>query len=155
MQMEDAAFTTVQMAEKTGFSVKQLNYWAKIGMIIPSIQLSGGSGHRKLYGIDNFVELRFIQHLKKFGWSTQKIRQAVETLKEVMNDPNPLRRAILLNTHATIFALCKTKEGERIMLDALSVGGQQVMGIVLEMLIEEALEIASIETKTLVEPPKW
>jgi DNA-binding transcriptional MerR regulator len=149
--MEDPAFTTAQIAEKTGFTIKQLNYWVNIGMIIPSIQMAEGSGSRKLYGIDNIVELRFIKQLKRFGWSTHKIRQAVNTLKEVMSDPNPLRRAILFNSEATIFALCKTNEGEKIMLDALSVGGQQVMGIVLEILVEEALEIASVGRATLVE----
>ena len=42
-----------------------------------------------------------------------------------------------------LIALCKTKEGERIAIDALSVGGQQVMGIVVEMLIEEAYQLTT------------
>ena len=42
-----------------------------------------------------------------------------------------------------LIALCKTKEGERIAIDALSVGGQQVMGIVVEMLIEEAYHLTT------------
>ncbi len=42
-----------------------------------------------------------------------------------------------------LIALCKTKEGERIAIDALSIGGQQVMGVVVEMLIEEAYQLAT------------
>ena len=46
----------------------------------------------------------------------------------------------------------KTKEGERILLDTLSAGRQQVMGIVLEMLMEEAIRtIESTDTPNAVE----
>ena len=54
-----------------------------------------------------------------------------------MNDTNPLRNAILVHGKGTIFALSKTKEGERILTDALSTTGQQVMSFVLETLQEE------------------
>ncbi len=60
-----------------------------------------------------------------------------------MQDPNPLKHAILIHGKSTLIALCKTREGERIAIDALSTGGQQVMGIVLEMLMEEAQQIAN------------
>ena len=54
-----------------------------------------------------------------------------------MNDANPLRNAILVHGKGTIFALSKTREGERILIDALSTTGQQVMSFVLETLLEE------------------
>jgi len=57
-----------------------------------------------------------------------------------MSDPNPLKHAVLIHDKTTIIALCKTKEGERILFDTLSAGRQQVMGIVLEMLMEEAIQ---------------
>ncbi len=57
-----------------------------------------------------------------------------------MNDPNPLKHAMLLHDKKTIIALYKTKEGEQILFDTLSAGRQQVMGIVLELLMEEAIE---------------
>ncbi len=60
-----------------------------------------------------------------------------------MNVSDPLKYAILVNGKNMLIALCKTKEGERIAIDALSVGGQQVMGIVVEMLIEEAYQLTS------------
>ena len=54
-----------------------------------------------------------------------------------MNDANPLRNAILIHGKGTIFALSKTREGERILIDALSTTGQQVMSFVFETLLEE------------------
>lgn len=147
--MLSRSYTTAEVAQATGFSIRQLDYWTQRGLITPSVQESHGPGTRKLYATDDLIQLQFIRQLKRFGWSTQKIGQAITTLREVMNDSNPLKHAILVHGKNTLFALCKTKEGERIVLDALSVGGQQVMWIVLEMLIEEAQQIAqNIENST-------
>ncbi len=140
--MTSHVYATTEIARITGFSVKQLDYWAQQGILIPSIQQSHGPGTRKLYSVDDLIQLQFIRQLKHYGWSTRNIRRAVNTLRDVMNDPNPLKHAVLIHGKNTLIALCKTKEGERIAVDALSTGGQQVMGIVLEMLIEEAQHIA-------------
>lgn len=137
--MAQDVFTTMNIVHITGFSERQLDYWARQGIVVPSVQQSHGSGSRRLYAIEDLVQLNFIRQLKRHGWSTQKIREAIVRLREIMGDPNPLKSAMLFDGNGTMLALCKTKEGERILLDALSTGGQLVMGIVLEMLIEETL----------------
>lgn len=136
--MQERLYTTTEVAEITGFSLRQLDYWARKKMIMPSFQRAHGSGSRRLYTIEDLVQLNIVRQLKKHKWSTQKIHQAIETLKEIMNDANPLRNAILIHGQGTIFALSKTKTGERILLDALSTTGQQVMSFVIETLLEEA-----------------
>lgn len=137
--MAQDVFTTMDIIHITDFSERQLDYWARQGIVVPSVQQSHGPGSRRLYAIEDLVQLNFIRQLKRHGWSTQKIREAIVRLREVMGDPNPLKSAMLFDGKGTMLALCKTKEGERILLDALSTGGQLVMGIVLEMLIEETL----------------
>lgn len=137
-EMQEPTYTTAEMARVTGFSLRQLDYWARIGMIIPSFQQAQGSGSCRLYTTEDLVQLNIVRQLKKHHWSTQKIHKAIETLKDVMGDANPLRNAILLHGEGTIFALSKTREGERILIDALSTTGQQVMNFVLEALLEEA-----------------
>jgi DNA-binding transcriptional MerR regulator len=135
--MVNDVFTTMDIVRITGFTERQLDYWARQGIVIPSVQQSHGPGSRRLYAIEDLVQLNFIRQLKRHDWSTQKIREAIVRLREVMGDPNPLKSAMLFDGKGTMLALCKTKEGEQILLDALSTGGQLVMGIVLEMLIEE------------------
>src|SRR6266581_85415 len=134
-------FTTMDIVRITGFSERQLDYWARQGIVIPSIRQSHGPGSRRLYAIEDLVQLNFIRQLKLHGWSTQKIREAIVRLREVMGDPNPLKSAMLFDGRGTMLAICKTKEGERILLDALSTGGQLVMGIVLEVLSEETRHV--------------
>ncbi|MBV8696117.1 MAG: MerR family transcriptional regulator, partial [Ktedonobacteraceae bacterium] len=130
-------YTTAEVAQLSGFSVRQLGYWSKQGIIVPSIQQAHGSGTRSLYSFDDLLQLRFVRQLRNHSWSLQKIREAITRLRDVMGDPNSLQKAVLVHGSQTILAICKNKAGERIILDALDPGGQQVMWIFLEALEEE------------------
>jgi DNA-binding transcriptional MerR regulator len=135
-------YTTAEVAEISGFSVRQISYWAKQEIIVPSVQQAHGSGTRRRYSFDDLLQLRFMRQLMKHGWSLQKIREAINRLRGVMDDPNSLQKAVLVHGSRTILAICKTKEGERIILDTLDPGGQQVMWVILETLKEETERIA-------------
>lgn len=135
--MQEHAYTTIEASQLTGFSVRQLDYWAREEIVVPGFQEAHGSGSRRLYIVENLIQLNIVRQLKKHGWSTQKIHKAIKVLQEVMGDPNPLRNALLVHGKGTILALSKTKEGERILIDALNTAGQQVMSFVLETLLEE------------------
>lgn len=135
--MSSKSYTTSDVAQMTGFSIRQLDYWARQNILAPGIQQSCGPGTRRLYSFDDIVQLRFILRLKQQGWSTQKIRQAIVQLRDVMENPDPLKSAVLIHSRRTILAICKTKEGQRILLDTLTTGGQHVMWIVLETLVDE------------------
>jgi len=147
--MAQDVFTTMEIVEITGFTERQLGYWDQQGIIKPSIQQASGSGSRRLYSVDDLLQLNIVRQLKKRGWSTQKIREAIRRLRDIMNVPDPLKQAVLVDGDKTILAFYKTKEGERILLDVLSSGGQQVMGIALEMLIEEARQIVTYSSEEI------
>lgn len=136
--MEKSGYTTAQIANITGFTLRQLDYWAREKIIVPELQEAIGSGSRRLYSSDDLKLLYFVRQLKKHHWSTQKIHQAISTLKEVIRDPDSLKSVILLHGRGTIFALSKTEEGERILIDALTNAGQLALNNVLETLIDEA-----------------
>ncbi len=135
--LSQQVYTTKEVAYISGFTVRQIGYWAQQGIIVPSIQKAHGSGSRRYYSFEDLLQLRFIRQLMKHGWSLQKIREAIARLRDVMGDPNSLQKAVLVHGSQTILAICKTKEGERILLDTLDPGGQQVMWIYLETLEEE------------------
>jgi DNA-binding transcriptional MerR regulator len=142
----ERVFYTTEVARITGFSLRQLDYWAREGIIVPSFKQAAGSGSRRLYTLDDLLRLNFVRQLKKYHWSTQKIHKAITTLQDVMNDPNPLKSAILIHGKGTILALSKTQAGEKILIDALSTSGQLVMNFVLEALIEETQRVTSAIT---------
>src|SRR5438270_6299711 len=97
----ETVFYTTEVAPITGFSQRQLDYWAREGIIIPSYQQAAGPGSRRLYTLEDLVRLNFVRQLKKHRWSTQKIHRAISTLQDVMNDPNPLKSAILIHGKRT------------------------------------------------------
>jgi DNA-binding transcriptional MerR regulator len=135
--MQPKEFTTAAVVKITGFSSRQLDYWMQQDIIVPSVRRSNGPGKYRLYSFSDLVQLRFIKRLKEHGWSTQKIRKAIVKLREVMNSEDVLQKAVLISGRNTILAICKTKEGEKILLDALDPSGQQVMWIILESLVDE------------------
>ena len=143
--MTSNIYTTADISRMTDFSVRQLDYWARQGIVVPSVQQSHGPGTRRFYSFDDLVQLRFIRRLKNQGWSTQKIRQAIVKLRDVMDHPDPLKSALLIHSKRTILAICKTKEGERILLDTLDPSGQQVMWILLETLQQEVSDMVSTQ----------
>lgn len=142
------SYKTSEVAKMTGLSMRQLDYWAQQKILVPSIQRSHGSGTRRLYSFDDIIQLRFIRRVRQQGWSKQKVREAVARLREVMEDPSPLKGAVLVNGKRTILAICKTKEGERVLLDTLDAGGQQVMWFVLETLIGEAQQAPDLDVSS-------
>lgn len=135
--MQEPSFTTSQVADLTGLTVRQLNHWSQTGMFLPGVQQAHGSGTRKLYSVDDVVQLKSLAQLKCARWSTQRLRGALDLLRKVMQDANPLSKVILVPDKHTLFGICKTKQGEQLLLDTLHGSGQQVLGIVLETLEAE------------------
>jgi DNA-binding transcriptional MerR regulator len=125
------------VAELTGLSIRQLDYWAQCNIFSPSVEQSNGPGTRKLYSTDDVVQLRLLKKLRCFRWSTQKLRNAIKVLRDVMEDSDPFGQAILFGSKSTLFVICKTLAGEQKFIHAAQNGGQQVMGIILETLEEE------------------
>lgn len=130
-------YSTHEVASLSGFTVRQIGYWVKQGIITPSIQQAHGSGTRRRYSFDDLLQLRFVRQLMNHGWSMQRIREAITRLRNIMGEPNSLQKAVLVHGSQTILAICKVRGGEHIILDALDPGGQQVMWIYLDTLREE------------------
>lgn len=145
--MVQDVFTTMEIVDRTGFTERQLGYWDQQGILKPGVQQAIGSGSRRIYSTEDLEQLNIIRQLKKRGWSTQKIREAIIRLRSVIDEPNPLKRVLLVDGENTLLAFYKTKEGERVLLDVLSAGGQLAMGIVLEVLIEEARRIVTYSSE--------
>lgn len=150
--MSPRIYTTTEAAAITGVHTATLDYWVRTNLLSASVRPAHGSGTRRLFGLDDLMQLRFIFRLRTHGWSLQKIRRAVRTLQTVLQHPNPLQSAVVLGDHQTILALVKTAAGERIVIDALSASGQQVMLIVLEALMAETQAVADqyVEHETAI-----
>ena len=99
--------------EIVGISYAQLDYWAKIGFIKPSIK-SSGKESRRLYSFADLVRLNAAKSLLDSGVSLQKIRKSLNYLKR--HEPEikePLSELKLLTNGKSIFAL--TNDPKKVM----------------------------------------
>ncbi len=138
--MEWQSFKTVEVAEATGFSIRQLDYWAREEYFVPSIALAMGCGSRRLYNFSDILQLRFVRMLMQNGWTRRESFEALKSCRAILSNPNLIEDAVFIREGKKMLAICKTREGKRLLLEAAKAGKQQVMEIVLEVLQEETLK---------------
>src|SRR5438093_4629118 len=108
-----------------GISYRQLDYWARTGLVTPCVRDAGGSGTQRLYSCQDLVELRVIKKLIDAGVSLQRIRKAVKFLRQHMStEPTGIT---LLSDGASVYAC----ESEDEVIDLVR-RGQGVFAIALD-----------------------
>lgn len=91
-----AQFKTREVVELLDLSRRQLQYWAKTGLIEPSARTQGGH-HR--YSFDDLVALKATKRLIDAGVSVQKIRKSVHALQSQLPQiGRPLSELVLVAT---------------------------------------------------------
>ena len=63
-----------------GISYRQLDYWARTGLVEPGVRGAAGSGSQRLYSFRDILVLKIVKRLLDTGVSLQNIRTAVEHL---------------------------------------------------------------------------
>ncbi|MFI8849460.1 MerR family transcriptional regulator [Streptomyces sp. NPDC053499] len=105
-----------------GITYRQLDYWARTGLVEPSIRPAYGSGTQRLYSFQDIVVLKIVKRLLDTGVSLQNIRAAVRHLRS--RGRTDLARMTLMSDGATVYECSSPDE----VVDLLQ-GGQGVFGI--------------------------
>nr|BFF25770.1 hypothetical protein GCM10025732_37350 [Glycomyces mayteni] len=104
-----------------GITYRQLDYWARTGLVEPSIRAASGSGSNRLYSFRDIIVLKVIKRLLDAGVSLQNIRKAVEALRS--RGVKDLAEITLMSDGSTVYE-CRSA-GE--VIDLLR-GGQGSSG---------------------------
>jgi len=121
-----------QVTNLVGITYRQLDYWARTGLIAPSIQQAHGSGSQRLYSFSDIVQLKVVKRLLDAGMSLKKIRQAMDILRGELDRDNPLEDVTLLSDGTTIYAAHSADE----VVDVFQ-RGQGVFGIAVRPVQDE------------------
>ena len=105
-----------------GITYRQLDYWARTELVVPSVRPAGGSGTSRLYGFRDILELKIVKRLLDTGVSLQQIRTAVEHLRR--RGTTDLSQVTLMSDGASVYECTSPDE----VIDLLQ-GGQGVFGI--------------------------
>jgi DNA-binding transcriptional MerR regulator len=122
--LEDAVlgYRGVTACNAASISYRQLDYWARTGLVVPSIRDASGSGTQRLYSFRDMVVLKVVKRLLDAGVSLQNIRRAIEALRS--RGVEDLAQITLISDGTTVYE-CRSPEE---VVDLLQ-GGQGVFGI--------------------------
>ena len=107
-----------------GITYRQLDYWARTGLVEPSVRAAHGSGSQRLYSFRDILVLKVVKRLLDTGISLQQIRAAVKHLRDRGSDD--LAQVTLMSDGVSVYECTSADE----VVDLLQ-GGQGVFGIAL------------------------
>ena len=119
---EDAGFRGPTACNAAGITYRQLDYWARTGLVEPGIRPAHGSGSQRLYGFRDILVLKVVKRLLDTGVSLQNIRTAVSHLRE--RGVDDLAQITLMSDGASVYECTSADE----VVDLVQ-GGQGVFGI--------------------------
>ncbi len=105
-----------------GITYRQLDYWARTSLVVPSIRGAVGSGSQRLYSFKDILVLKIVKRLLDTGISLQNIRVAVDHLRK--RGVEDLAKITLFSDGTTVYECTSAEE----VVDLLQ-GGQGVFGI--------------------------
>lgn len=105
-----------------GITYRQLDYWARTGLVEPSVRAAYGSGTQRLYSFRDVVVLKIVKRFLDTGVALQNIRAAVQHLRA--RGFRDLERMTLMSDGATVYECSSPDE-----VVSLLQGGQGVFGI--------------------------
>lgn len=124
-----------QVCGIVGITYRQLDYWARTGLLRPSISDARGSGTQRRYSYHDILELKVIKRLLDAGISLQRARRAVDCLREGLGADVASTSLVLVGNESVLAG----SDGE--VVDLLR-GGQGVFNIVPMSGVVEELDAA-------------
>jgi len=121
---DDVGFRGPTACAAAGITYRQLDYWARTGLVVPTVRAATGSGTQRLYGFRDVLMLKVIKRLLDAGVSLQQIRTAIAHLRDRGIDD--LTQITLMSDGASVYMCTSPDE----VIDLLA-GGQGVFGIAL------------------------
>jgi DNA-binding transcriptional MerR regulator len=147
-EREMEGYRAPQVCKLVGITYRQLDYWARTHLIVPTLAQAQGSGSQRMYSFSDVVQLKVIKNLLDAGMSLKKIRSAVEILRQELDSDQPLADVTLLSDGQTIYAAHSDQEvvdvlrkGQGVFSIAIGPVQDQVEGAILQLFPgEEAAE---------------
>lgn len=119
---EDIGYRGPTACAAAGITYRQLDYWARTGLVEPSIRSATGSGSQRLYSFRDILVLKIVKRLLDTGVSLQQIRSAVQHLRD--RGVDDLAQITLMSDGASVYECTSPDE----VIDLVQ-GGQGVFGI--------------------------
>ncbi|MDR6867786.1 DNA-binding transcriptional MerR regulator [Microbacterium resistens] len=142
---DEVGYRGAVAARAAGITYRQLDYWARTELVVPTVRGASGSGSQRLYGFRDILVLKLVKSLLDTGISLQQIRTAVEQLRAA--GIRNLSGTTLMSDGASVY-LCTSNDE---VIDLVS-RGQGVFGIAVGKVLRE-VETTLVEFDPAVPDP--
>ncbi|WP_430593075.1 MerR family transcriptional regulator [Humidisolicoccus flavus] len=143
---DDEGFRGAIAADAAGITYRQLDYWARTALVVPTVRGAAGSGSQRLYSFRDILVLKLVKRLLDTGISLQQIRVAVEQLREA--GVNDLAQTTLMSDGASVY-LCTSNDE---VIDLLG-RGQGVFGIAVGKVLREVeSQLIELDLSPIAQP---
>lgn len=126
----EGGFSGAVAVRVSNITYRQLDYWARTKLVVPTVRSATGSGSQRLYSFRDILVLKLIKRLLDAGMSLQRIRVAVEQLHAA--GVHDLAKVTLMSDGAGVYLCYSNSE----VIDLLS-RGQGVFGIAVGKVLHE------------------
>jgi DNA-binding transcriptional MerR regulator len=107
-----------------GITYRMLDYWARTGLVEPSVRAAHGSGSQRLYSFHDILVLKLVKRLLDCGISLRQIRAGVQHLRD--RGTEDLTQVTLMSDGFNVYECISSDE----VVDVLQ-RGEGVFGIAL------------------------
>ncbi|WP_298039311.1 MerR family transcriptional regulator [uncultured Microbacterium sp.] len=127
---DEVGYRGAVAARAAGITYRQLDYWARTELVVPTVRGANGSGSQRMYGFRDILVLKLVKRLLDTGISLQQIRIAVDQLRAA--GIRDLAGTTLMSDGASVY-LCTSNDE---VIDLVS-RGQGVFGIAVGKVLRE------------------
>ena len=119
---ENLGYRGAVACKAVGITYRQLDYWARTDLVVPTVRGASGSGTQRLYSFRDVLVLKIVKRLLDTGVSLQQIRTSIEHLRTRGIDD--LANITLMSDGTTVYECTSPSE----VIDLVQ-AGQGVFGI--------------------------
>ncbi len=142
---DDVGYLGKTALEAAGISYRQLDYWARTGLVVPSVRPAKGSGSQRLYSFRDILVLKMVKRLLDLGMSLPNVRAAIERVRE--RGVDDLASVTLVSDGSSVYEITSPDE----LVDLLA-GGQGVFAIAVGKVASETRgQLAMLPSERVVE----
>lgn len=81
--VQEKAFSGPRVCDLAGITYRQLDYWARIGLVVPSLAEARGSGTQRRYSACDVVCARVVRTLSLYGFGqVNQTRGVIDLVRE-------------------------------------------------------------------------
>ena len=130
-------------ADVVGITYRQLDYWARTGLVVPALAQATGSGSRRQYSYANLFELKVIKRLLDASIKLEKVRSIFDYMRSELRED--ISRANLVIDGSNV--VCARSDAE--FIDVLQ-RGQGVLNVLPLSNVKQEVDAAIIEFRPTI-----